>query len=155
MKATLPTKRRRRIIAELRRIASVNEGVLVPAVVVDRARSPRSPLHSVFEWNDLKASQEFRLWQARELIQRTFRVVSVNGRGMKVRVFVSLTPDRKLSGGGYREMTVVLSNSDMRAQLLKDAIDEMQLFEEKYSSLKQLIRVFRVMRSVRQRLKAA
>jgi hypothetical protein len=152
MKPALSSKRRRRIIAELRSLAARNSGVLVPAIVIDRARSPRSPLHAVFQWDDTKAAAEFRLWQARELIQRTFRVISINGRGMKVRVFVSLKPDRYCAGGGYREMTFVLANRDMRCQLLKDAIEEMKLFSEKYASLRELARVFQAIRSVRKQL---
>lgn len=152
MKPALQSKRRRRIVAELRRLAAINSGVLVPAVVIDRARSPRSPLHSVFQWDDTKAADEYRIWQARELIQRTFRVISVNGKEMKVQVFVSLKPDRNVPGGGYREMSFVLSNEDMRSQLLKQAIEEMKFFAEKYASLRELARVFQAIRSVRRKL---
>ena len=50
-----------------------NAEQLTPEIVVADARSPGSPLHSFFEWNDFEAAEQYRLHQARNLIHSAFR----------------------------------------------------------------------------------
>jgi hypothetical protein len=134
-------------IAELKRIAKENGGLLKPEIVVREARPRSSPLHSRFTWNDTKAAQEYRLWQARQLIRVVVEVI--DGIKGSHEVFVSLTSDRKASG--YRVMTDVLSNAQMRAMMLQDALDELEMFRDKYRRLKELATVFAAIRKVRKR----
>jgi hypothetical protein len=55
---------------------------------------------------------------------------------------VSLKKDRTGDATGYRQMTTVLSNPKMRANMLQDALDELEYFKSKYSELKELSDVF-------------
>jgi len=138
-----------RTIAELKRIAEENGGILKPEVVVEEARPKSSPIHSRFTWDDSKAAHEHRLWQARQLIRVVVEVIEgVKGRH---EVFVSLSSDRKESG--YRVMTEVLSKSELRRQMLSDALNELVLFQEKYQRLKELAAVFSSIRKVTKRRK--
>ena len=98
-------KMKNKVIAELKRIAAKNDGLLQPETVVDEARPVASPLHSRFEWDDRVAGDAYRIWQARQLIRVVVEVISATGE--KENVFVSLTTDRKESG--YRVMTEVLT----------------------------------------------
>lgn len=110
-------------IIELKRIAEENGGLLKPEIVVAEARPRSSPLHSRFTWDNTKAAHEYRLWQARQLIRVVVEVID----GIKGRqeVFVSLTTDRAETG--YRVMTDVLSDADLRKIMLKDALAELTL----------------------------
>lgn len=138
-----------RIRAELKRIAAANEGVLQPAAVVESARPKTSPLHSRFDWDDSVAAYKHRLWQARKLIAITLTVVdSSDGRTDKM--WVSLTSDRR-QDGGYRSIVTVLEDSDMREQLLADALADLEIFREKYGKLKELAGVFEAARKVRRK----
>lgn len=132
---------------ELKRIAEAHGGILKPEAVVQAARSKKSPLHKKFCWDDSKAAHEYRIWQARQLI----RVVVEKIEGVEGRheVFVSLTRDRKDSG--YRVMTEVLNSAQMRAQMLEDAIRELEFFQNKYRRLRELAGVFASIRKVRKR----
>jgi len=133
------SKRADAIRRELARIARANGGILMPSAVVEAARPESSPLHSRFEWDDGEAANAYRLWQARQLITIT---VSVCARTESdEQVWVSLTPDRK-GDGGYRSLVAVLSDVDMRAQLLADALDDLQVFRAKYKHLQELAGVF-------------
>lgn len=136
-----------KIVAELRRIADEHEGELRPTDVVKEAESPESPLHEHFEWDDSLAAQNHRLEQARKLIRVVVEVIGP-ARTMRTRVFVSLTPDRQKEDGGYRLVHAVLQNPTYRAQLLADALQEMQRFEKKYQDLTELAEVFIAMRRV-------
>lgn len=140
------------IKAELLRIQSENGGILQPETVVMEARNPKSPLHSKFEWDDTDAAHEFRLLQARNLIRVIVHKVNIRGKEVPERVFVSLRADRVQEHGGYRKLSVVLSDADMRAALLSEAMAEMEYFREKYSRLKELAEVFAAMRKANSKL---
>lgn len=136
-----------KILKELKRIATENDGVLMPETVVDEARRVSSPLHSRFEWDNSKAGEAYRIWQARQLIRVVVEVIA--GTDEKAEVFVSLTSDRK--EGGYRVITDVLSDAQMREQLLRDALSELELFRDKYKRLRELAAVFAAIKKVRRK----
>lgn len=123
-------------------------GVIEPRAVVEAARDPDSVLHDYFEWNDSTAAEAYRIVQARQLL-RTF-VVHVGEPAVATRAFVSLTSDR-ISGGGYRATIDVLSDDELREQMLQDALEEFQSFEEKYSQVTALAPVFQAARKVKRR----
>jgi hypothetical protein len=138
------------VALELQRIADESDGVLVPEAVVEAARPEASPLHSRFTWDDSEAAHQYRIWQARQLIRVTVEIVH-EGQKEPSRMWVSLKPDRNNDGGGYRSMISVMSDADMATQLLKDAHEEMESFEQKYSGLKELAEVIGAMRKARRR----
>jgi hypothetical protein len=142
------------IISELQRIANENSGLLLAEDVVESARDKRSVLHNSFTWDDSEAANQYRLEQARKLIRTTVRWIEIDGDKRPVRVFVSLTPDRDEESGGYRDVVVVLSDKNMRRQMLEDALNELQLFEKKYAHLKELTHVFTASKRAREELVA-
>lgn len=134
-------------IAELKRIALEHGGLLKPEIVVDEARPKSSPLHSRFDWDNSSAAEKYRIWQARQLIAVSVELLA--GTDEKMDVFVSLTTDRK--EGGYRIMSQVLSDTEMREQMLDDALAELELFRDKYRRLKELSEVFTAIRKVKKK----
>jgi hypothetical protein len=144
----MTTPKTNKVVAELKRIAKENGGLLQPETVVEEARPATSPLHSRFTWDNTEAAHQYRIWQARQLIRVTVEVLA--GTEETTEVFVSLTTDRERESGGYRTMVSVLSNRDMRSQLLEDARNDMRLFEEKYAKLTELAEVFSAMKKARQ-----
>jgi hypothetical protein len=134
-----------KIQAALQEIANQHDGILRPEIVVDAARAKTSPLHSSFEWDNTKAAEAHRLWQARQLIIS----VTIKYEGVKNEspIYVSLKKDRE-TGGGYRPMVAVLADDELREQLLEDARQDMEIFRKKYRGLKQLAKVFEAMDEV-------
>lgn len=137
------------IVAELKRIAAEHDGQLRPQDVVEAAKPIDSPLHSRFEWDDTEAAENYRLWQARQLIAVTVEYIGSGKQAVLSRVFVSLSSDRR-EGGGYRGLVEVMSDAARREELLTDAVKEMEVFQRKYAELKELSAVFTEMRKVRQ-----
>jgi hypothetical protein len=125
---------------ELIAIARKNDGVLRPIDVVEYARDKNTALHSSFEWDDNKAAEEYRLWQAREIIRVT--VTMLPNVESPVKVFVSLNEDRKENGGGYRFLADVMTNTAQRNLFLKEAFAEFKRWELKYKTLKELTPLF-------------
>lgn len=138
-----------KVIQELKRISDENGGMLQPAVVVQEARSPRSPLHSRFTWDDSEAAQAYRLWQARQLISVSVEVIA--GSKTETDVFVSLPQDRERDGGGYRLMVDVLSQTQLRKKMLQQALTELNHFQKKYQDLKELSAVFAAAKKIRRK----
>jgi hypothetical protein len=127
-----------KITAELKKIAAKHGGKLYPRDVVEEARNPESPLHNSFEWDDTAAAEQWRIEQARRLIQVSVTVLE--GRKEPIRAFVSLTTDRK-DGGGYLLVEKVLSNKKQKEQMLKDAAMELEIFTAKYNTIQELSEV--------------
>lgn len=152
------------IADELEYIRKSNGGLLDPASVVEYARDEDTLLHNRFEWSDTKAAQEYRLWQARQVIRLELVVVrpQLDGRyefvapdeeeqkgDKKIRAFVSLVNDRRSEENrGYRPLTSVLNDEELRGQMLQEAKKEMVVFKRKYVTLNELSKVFAAMDEV-------
>ena len=99
-------------------IARKRGGMLLVDDVLSEAKSVDSPLHKHFEWDDSVAAEAHRRYQARTLIQKC-HITLVESEPTKVRAFVSLQSDRD-TGGGYRLTTTVMSDDEMREELMHD-----------------------------------
>jgi len=142
--------RKDKLTAELEQIAADHGGIAKPPhVVAFAAENPDSELHKRFEWDDSKAGYQYRLWQAREIISVCVTILPHPDAGEEIttRVFVSLGRDRITEGGGYRHLSSVLSDKDMRAELLAEAAREAAHFVEKFETLQELASVHRAIRA--------
>lgn len=135
------------VIDTLRALSERDHGVLRADAVLYEAERHDSPLHGYFTWDDGEAAHKHRLHEARNLIRCT--VITEPKTGQEVRAFVSLTTDRQSDGGGYRETIRVMGRKDDRAQMLSDALAELQVFERKYQTLSELSEVFAASRKAR------
>ena len=139
---------------ELLYLAQKNDGVLNPRDVVAFASNPQTHLHSKFTWDDTKAAEEYRLWQARRIIKLELEIVR-NGDDEvgETNLFVSLSDERGGSGG-YRLVTQVLTDADRRQKLLSDAIQELSRIRAKYQSIKELTDVFKEIEKLQKAVKS-
>lgn len=140
-------KQQNKIIQELDRIASTHGGILQPETIVEEARRPSSPLHSKFTWEDTAAAHLWRLEEARKLIRVTVKMFP--NSETNERIWVSLRHDREQEGGGYRTLVSVLSNKELRKQLLAEAFRDMEYFQEKYSHLEELAKVISEIKKIK------
>lgn len=116
---------------EFERIHSKN-GRLEPEDIVNESRSEKAPLHSCFEWDDTKAAEKYRVSQAGDLIRAIVTVTPLPEKTTEpVRAYVSVR-------GTYQPIATVVNTPDLYAELLANAEKELEAFNRKYSSLKQL-----------------
>lgn len=129
------------ILKELEQILQSSEDGLLKAVdVVEYARDPETALHEWFTWDDGDAAHQYRLWQARRVIK--VHVQIVNGHKEPVPVFVNLESTRHQPDGGYRLLSVVMADEELRRELLAQALREANQWRRKYRALKELEPVF-------------
>lgn len=112
------------------------DGLIRPEDVIERAKRKKSLLHDKFTWDDGKAAHEYRLIEARNLIR--VHVIHAVGDESPTSVYVSLTQDRALPGGGYRAMADVLSDAQLYQQMLDDAFTQLNNLQQKYRRLREL-----------------
>lgn len=132
---------------ELDTVRRRNGGILRVQDVVDYARDPATALHKCFEWDDRKGAEQYRLWQARELVRSVY-VEITPGDTTQYNAYVSMNDDRKKPGGGYRLLASVLSDKEQRRRLLVQALSEFDLWKQKYDSIKELAGVFEARKKI-------
>lgn len=131
---------------ELERIRVKHNGRLEPEWVVHNAKSPRNPLHDLFEWDDTVAAQNFRVDQARSVIRSVDVVVEEAPQMKPTRAFVSVVQERDRS---YTSVQHAMSDDDLRKQLIAQAYAELEAWQKRYAELIELADVFAAINQAR------
>lgn len=121
------------------------DGVITPQAVVDDARPIGSVLHNLFEWNDAKAAEQYRLSQASTFI-RCIVVKPDPDEKLKspIRMFMNRNPinEGQKKTGAYINFRSALENPESREVVLNNARYELRTFRKKYSGLSELAKIF-------------
>jgi hypothetical protein len=144
----------RSIDGELEAIRTEAGGLLRGEDVVAFARAENTALHAKFQWDDTLAAEQYRLWQAREIIRCHVLVLDRGEDKVTTRAYVSLMGDRTEDGGGYRTMVDVMTDRSLRKKLLAQALADAERWQQKYQLLAELTPVFRQLARLRKRQEA-
>lgn len=131
----------------LNRIAA-RDGVIQAQAVVDEAKPKHSPIHPAFEWKDGVAANEYRKWQARQLV-RSVRAVRDEPRDpsqpIKARVVTDTAPAFFFAGSGttdspsgYYPSAQVVSDLDLYHRALEEATLKLKSAERAVQELTRL-----------------
>ena len=147
--ARKPTKRAAQPVGEaLEALRRAQGGYLKPATVVMAAKARSSPLHPYFTWDNKAAAARWRLAQAGQLIAAV-QLVRTNGHQLRTRAFVALS--QQPGSRGYESITEILSDAEKYAQLLRRALQELELVRSRYAEVKELGRLFKELDRVMER----
>lgn len=117
-------------------------GELTPQDVVDDARSPGSPIHSFFQWDDSLAAEAYRLSQARGLIRSVVAVyTSDEAPAKRMRAYVHVA---EATVPHYRETMHALSQEKTREIVLRQAWQELQRWRTRYKELAEFAGLIKV-----------
>lgn len=115
-------------------------GKVTNDLVLDDAKREDSPLHPLFEWDDTVAAHKYRLSQATQLILNLHVETEVDTTVREVRAYFNTSEnDRK---GTFINVNSAFENPDTRELVLKRALRELEIFRQKYESLKELAEIF-------------
>jgi len=109
------------------------KGVLNPQSVLERAKNKKSILHNLFEWDDTKAAEEYRIKQAMNIVSNIIEVTIIKGEKVEERAFFSVTV--KKDENVYVSLTEAITTPSYRIQLLKE-------METTLENLLRLIKLF-------------
>ena len=128
-------ERKAALTAEIVALVKKHRGRLGPRGLLMWARShPKSQLHQRFCWNNEKAAEQFRLWQARELLAEV-RVTWTDG---KERRYLVSPLECRGPAGHYPRLEDVLADPASRKAFLAQALAEYERANERYQDLKEL-----------------
>lgn len=120
---------------ELDRIRE-KRGTLNAEDVVEESRDKGSVLHDIFEWDNEKAADSWRIEQARGLIRNITVSITTEKQEVCLRAFhcVAMEKDGPRS---YVPLNVVCADKDAYASLLENCKRDAQNFIRKYDMLKE------------------
>lgn len=137
--------------SRLAAIAKRNKGELRPHDVLDDARKKSSPLHKNFEWDDTKAAEQHRLFQARYLIGS---VVEINIHTQQaVRSFVNVTTvfdeeGTAIRNRSYAPIDDAMADPAMRRKVLQNVKTQMTSILRKHQDLEELANVYEAVEAI-------
>lgn len=118
-------------------ILSIGDAV-TPQQMVEFAKDETTELHKCFEWDDEAAAYQFRLQQARNITHHLI-IEEDNPEPDKPPLRFLVTTEK---GSGYKPITAVFKREDEYQQLLKQAMNELHAFKQKYARLTELQEIF-------------
>ena len=99
----------------------VQDGTLTAENVVDDARSPESPLHQHFEWNDTAAAEKYRITQARKLISSVHVTIIEELRLIDTVAYIR-DPDLGPRDQGYAAVTEIRTDAERARKAILNEI---------------------------------
>ena len=112
------------------------QGEVSASQLVDASRPRTSPSHNAFEWNDAKAGEEYRLWQARGYLRR-ISVTTSETQQEAVRLINIPPADSKVEGreGRYKPITDVVQIEDEYERALRQLKSQLDKIQFAYEEL--------------------
>lgn len=105
-------------------LIKIKNGKVTPIDVINDAKDKKSPYHNYFQWDDTKASFEYRLQQARNLLNHVIEVVVVEGVKSEQRSFFSVSS--KPTKFAYVTLKKALTTTSHRKQILNQTITALE-----------------------------
>lgn len=115
------------------------QGNLTSATVLESARPTDSPIHSLFEWDDTKAAEKYRLKQATQIICNLAVEIETDKKPIECRAFMEVTNEKN---GKFVNVQSAFQCEESREIVLHRALQELAVFKQKYKNLKELAKVF-------------
>jgi len=106
-------------------------GYVKPEIIVEEAKSKKSPLHEYFEWDDSRASALYRLTQARYLIRHI--VVIVEDKE-PIRQYHNVKLIEQPDKQGYVSVEQVKTNDEYASQVIEKARMELIGWRKRYKA---------------------
>ena len=137
-------------------LMSVNGRSVTPKDLVSDASSRKSPLHKYFEWKDEKAAELFRIKQAQYLLNHIIVHVEYEGKSHQSRAFINVKDDEDNASAKrvFVEVERALTSTDLRAQMISDALREANYWRSKYAMLTELNTIFQAIEQAEKVLSA-
>lgn len=140
------------VVRELKRLEQ-KHGIITPKAVVSYAKPKTSPLHRYFTWDDTKAAEEYRLWQAQHLVARVFvRVTGDDDEKPTLRAFVNIRMVDDEEGRavrGYVGIDVAKRSEPLKHQVLQYARDQLILWDERFGAMQEFFGVHEAVKEIR------
>lgn len=128
---------------------------LKPKDVISLAKASDSPIHNFFEWDDKKASEKYRLHQARHYLCHLEVVLDVkSGQTQKAYFNVEIGANSQ-KRRAYVVLEKALTEADLRTQVIQNALNEVSYWEQKYHEYSEFATIFAAIDMTKKKVKKA
>ena len=111
-------------------ILSIGE-TFTPQEIVDKARDESTELHKCFTWDDTKAAEKWRKYEARQIIcHLVIQRPAEDEEGPEVRLIHKTDRNQ-----GYQPTAMIVRRESEYSAMLQRALGELRAFQYKYSFL--------------------
>lgn len=135
-----------------RTLESIEErdGKITKESFLEESRPLNAPTHALFEWDDEKAAEKYRLVQSGRVINNLVVKLETNENDVPLlaRAVVNVAPEG-LKRASYISTTLAFQTESGRDVVLKHALRELETFKNKYSNLEELAEVFKAMEKLK------
>lgn len=130
-------------VGEVLEKIEARDGKITKESFLEESRPEGSVTHGLFEWDDQKAAERYRLVQAGKIIHNLEVHVTVEDRPepIQTKAVVSVTPGRQ-EKAQYASIETAFSHTDTREVVLYNARRELECFRQKYAGLQELAGIF-------------
>jgi hypothetical protein len=116
---------------------SPDHGV-APQDLLEASRSEDAILHNQFEWDNNKAAEGYRVWQARMLL----RTITVEVSEEKIREYQNIVIETEAGKTQkYYHLSTVMSDEELKAKVLAQLAGEVRSIQDKYRKYQEVFRV--------------
>lgn len=132
-------------------LLSEKRGRITPRELIEDGRKRESPLHDYFEWDDEFAASEYRVEQARYLLRSI--TIKREEDEKEIRAFHNvIIKSENVEERAYASVTRIMSEEELRNQLLAQALRELEAWQTKYEALQEFADLFLAIRLTRERI---
>ena len=110
-------------------------GEISPSELVEAARPKKSPIHDAFEWDNIKAGDQYRLWQARQWIRKVEVIIEDRPERFIHVPRIVVGPERG-SEGFYKPVSMIVKHSDEYTAALGETLARLTSAKESLRYLK-------------------
>lgn len=112
-------------------------GSVTKEAFLDVSRPEDAPTHCLFEWDDSKAAEKYRLDQARNTIGN-LRIVYVSSNKEKVPIRAFVNVSAKAEKSMYESISVALLDESKRKNILNRIQGELDAFIQRNNNIEEL-----------------
>lgn len=112
-------------------------GAVTKELLLEESRPEDSATHSIFEWDNDKAAESWRLQQAKATIN-ALRIVYVSTEDEKVPVRAFVNVSELSNKAQYKSVSVAFQNVDEREAYLKRIRNELDAFVRRNQNIEEL-----------------
>lgn len=152
MKYKITDKISKSVIAEILKVKK--ECGLTAENIVEYAKDKNNPLHKLFTWDDAIGGMEWRLHQARVLINEVKVIVDKEERyAFESVITINSAKDYNEACEDtkrvYMERKEILDNKQLRTQIVQSAYKQLIYWQEKYRDYAEFSPIFKAMEKIK------
>lgn len=115
------------------------DGYISKEAFLEESRPEGAPTHGLFEWNDGRAAEKYRLIQSKTIINNLrIEVVKEDAAPKQVKAFVNVSDGGQRSKARYVRIEAAMYDDRSRGILYRNALAELGAFKRKYRELREL-----------------